>query len=277
MVTLFAVLSALSYGIADFTGGVASRRSPVSAVVAWSQAVGIAVALAAVPLLGGTKLTAESWLWGAVAGLCGAAGLSSLYRGLATGLASVVSPTAAVAGAALPVLVGVLIGERPELLTWIGIAVALPAIFLLSSEKGDHRGAVLASLRMGLVAGLGFGGFFVFLSRTPDDTGLWPLVAARSASVPALILVTLARRKPIVLKKGSLLAALGAGAMDMAANVFYLIAARSGMLITAVVITALYPAPTVLLQRIVLKERLGPKRIAGLVLALAGIALIGIG
>ena len=276
MVTLFAVLSALSYGIADFSGGIAGRRSPVSAVVAWSQAVGIVVALIAAPLLGGTQLTPSSWLWGAVAGLCGAAGLSSLYRGLATGLAAVVSPSAALSGTALPVLIGVLMGERPNMLTWIGVALALPAIVLLSVERGENKGAVMQSLRMGLVAGLGFGGFFIFLSQTPDDSGLWPLVAARAASVPALIIVTLLRRKPLALRKTSLITALGAGSMDMAANVFYLLAARAGMLITAVVITALYPAPTVLLQRIFFKEHLGPTRIIGLILALAGIALIGL-
>lgn len=276
MVTLFAVLSALSYGIADFSGGLAGRKSPVSAVVAWSQAVGIIVALIAVPIIGGTKLTAWAWLWGALAGLCGAAGLSSLYRGLATGLAAVVSPTAAVAGTALPVLAGFLLGERPGLLTWLGVALAIPAVLLLSVEHGDHKGAVMKSLKMGLIAGLGFGGFFIFIARTPDNSGIWPLVAARSASVPALIIITLIQRKPLALVKGSRLAALGAGAMDMAANVFYLLAARSGMLITAVVITALYPAPTVLLQRMVFKERLGPARIAGLILALTGVVIIGI-
>ena len=277
MVSLFAALSALTYGCADFTGGLATRKSPVSAVVAWSQAVGILVTLIAAPMLGGTRPGMEAWLWGAAAGLSGAAGLGFLYQGLATGLAAVVSPTAAVTGAALPVFFGVLIGERPDVLTWIGVGIAIPAILLLSSERGDGRGAALKSLRTGLLAGLGFGGFFILLSRTGDDTGLWPLLAARSASVPALFIVTLVQGRSLILKKGSRLATLGAGTMDMAANIFYLMAARSGMLITASVITALYPAPTVMLQRLVFKEHLGSLRVAGLVLAVAGIALIGLG
>ncbi|MCK5249766.1 MAG: EamA family transporter, partial [Spirochaetaceae bacterium] len=165
----------------------------------------------------------------------------------------------------------------PETITWIGVAIALPAILLLSMERGDGKGAVLSSLRTGLIAGFGFGGFFILLSRTGADSGIWPLVAARSASVPLLLAFSLIRRKPLTLVKGSRGAALGAGILDMVANIFYLMASRSGMLITAVVITALYPAPTVVLQRMVFKEKLGTLRIAGLVLALAGIALIGLG
>lgn len=277
MVTLFAALSALTYGCADFTGGLASRKSPVSAVVAWSQAVGILIALIAIPLLGGSPPTLDTWLWGAAAGLAGAAGLGFLYQGLSTGLAAVVSPTAALTSAALPVFFGFLLGERPGSTTWIGVALALPAVLLLSVERGDGKSEVLKSLRTGLIAGLGFGGFFILLSRTGEDSGIWPLVAARSASVPLLLIFTKIRRKSLVLEKGSRRATIGAGALDMVANVFFLLASRSGMLITASVVTALYPAPTVILQRIVFKEKLGVLRIVGLALALAGIALIGLG
>jgi len=274
---IFAAISALSYGIADFSGGLASRKSPVSAVVAWSQAVGILIALIAVPFISGPSPSLQTWLWGAAAGLSGAAGLSFLYQGLAEGRAVIVSPTAALTGAALPVLFGVLTGERPDPITWSGVAIALPAILLLSFERSDKRGAVIKSLRTGLIAGVGFSGFFILLSRTGEQSGLWPLVAARSASVPALLLATIIRRKPLILNKGSRRATLFAGTLDMLANIFYLLAFRSGMLITAVVVTAMYPAPTVILQRIVFKEKLSSLRIAGLLLALTGIALIGLG
>ncbi len=277
MVTLFAALSALTYGSADFIGGLATRRSPVTSVVAWSQAVGIPVALIAAPFIGGTVLSGGDWLWGAAAGLSGALGLGLLYQGLATGLAAVVSPAAALTGAALPVLFGVIFGERPELVAWIGIAMALPATVLLSLERGDNKGQVLRSLQMGMLAGCGFGGFFILLAQTAGDSGLWPLVAARTASVPLLFIITAARRRPLYLSRGSLILTLSAGALDMAANVFYLLAFRSGMLITAAVITALYPAPTVILQRLFIREKLGILRIIGLILAIAGIALIGLG
>jgi drug/metabolite transporter (DMT)-like permease len=272
-----AALSALSYGIADFSGGLAARKSPVSAVAAWSQAVGILIALLAVPLVGGSSPNLHTWLWGAAAGISGSAGLGFLYRGLSEGRAVIVSPTAALTGAALPVLFGVISGERPDLITWSGVAIALPAILLLSFERGEQRNAVLGSLRTGLIAGVGFSGFFILLSKTEAGSGLWPLVAARSASVPFLFLMTIIRRKPLLLNRGSRRATLSAGILDMLANIFYLMAARSGMLITAVVVTAMYPAPTVILQRIVFKENISALRIAGLLMALAGIALIGMG
>jgi drug/metabolite transporter (DMT)-like permease len=101
------------------------------------------------------------------------------------------------------VVFGYLVGERPEVLIWAGVVLALPAILLLSIERGDGRGEALKSLRMGLIAGLGFGGFFILLSQTSRDSGLWPLLAARTASVPALLLITMLRRKPLVLSKGS--------------------------------------------------------------------------
>jgi len=274
---IFAALSALSYGIADFSGGLASRKSPVSAVAAWSQAVGILISLLALPLFSGSHLSVQIWLWGAAAGLSGSAGLGFLYQGLAEGRAVIVSPAAALTGAVIPVLFGVLTGERPEPVTWAGVAVALPAILLLSYERGEQKGAVLKSLRTGLIAGLGFSGFFILLSETGQSSGIWPLIAARSASVPALFLLTIIRRKPLILNKGSRRAALSAGALDMLANIFYLLAARRGMLITAVVVTAMYPAPTVILQRVIFKEKLSALRITGLLLALAGIALIGLG
>ena len=277
MVNVFAALTALSYGAADFAGGMASRKTSVSSVVVWSQCIGILTALAVLPLIGGARISLEAWFWGMAAGISGAAGLSFIYRGLAAGLAAVVSPSAAVTGAVLPLLFGVIFGERPAPLIWGGVVLVVPAILLLSIERGDSRGRVLESMRIGVIAGLGFGGFFVLISRGGDESGLWPLVAARSAGVPLLLIVSLICKQSLVLEKGSRMAALGAGVMDMAANVFFLLSVRGGMLITASVIAALYPAPTVMLQRIVFGEKLGTARIAGLILALTGIALIGAG
>jgi len=275
MFTLFAALSAITYGCAAFSGGFASRKSPVSAVVAWSQAIGIPVAFLAAPLIGATSPSLESWIWGAAAGLSGAMGLGFLYGGLAKGFAGVVSPTSAVTGAVLPVFFGMITGERPGLLSWAGVLLALPAIFLLTWEKSELKGITQKSLKDGFLAGLGFGGFFILLAQTGESSGLWPLVAARTTSVPMLLIITLARKRSLVLEPGSWWSALGAGVLDMLANIFFLVSSRSGMLIIVAVITALYPAPTVLLHRIVLKEKLGVVRVIGLTMALAGIALIG--
>ena len=276
MANIFASLTALSYGIANFSGGVATRKSDVLAVMVWSQLVGVLVGLAVVPLVSDVMPTTEAWLWGMASGLSGGVGLMFFYQGLAAGFASIVSPVAAITGAAVPVLFGLIVGERPEPITWLGVAISIPAILLLSSRQNDSAGRVSISLRMGFLAGLGFGGFFILISRGSGESGLWPLIAARSASIPMLLTVALVRRRPLHLQKGSRAGAATAGIMDMVANLFFILATRFGILISASIIAGLHPAPTVLLQRIIFHEKLGRLRIAGVILALAGITLIGI-
>ncbi len=277
MVLFYALLSALSYGAADFLGGLSTRKNSSLTVVAWSQAMGLLTALGAIPLLGGAAVTWADILWGMAAGVSGASGVGLLFRGLATGLASVVSPVAALVGAALPVLFGLITGERPSLLTWGGVALALPAIMLLSLEGRTKSGRVFPSLRMGAAAGVAFSGFFILVSRTGESSGMWPLLAARTVTVPLFLIVSLASGKTLRPGKGTGLTIMASGFLDMFANILYLLAARSGYLILAVVLTALYPGPTVILQRIVFKEKLIPPRIGGLILAVAGAALIGAG
>jgi uncharacterized membrane protein len=277
MVIVYALLSALSFGAADFLGGLSSRRNAASATVAWSQAAGLLVVLIAAPLMGWSRVTVPDLLWGALAGISGAAGVMVLFTGLSTGLASIVSPLAAIAGAAAPVLFGLVIGERPPLLTWTGIALALPAIALLSAEPGEHPHHVHRSVQLGVISGILFGGFFILISRSGGESGMWPLVAARVTTVPLFAAFTLLRGRQLKLQPGTRRVTMVSGILDMAANVFYLLAFRTGYLILAVILSALYPAPTVLLQRAVLKERLTPARIGGLALSVAGAALIGIG
>ncbi len=277
MVVLFASLSALTYGAADFLGGFASRKNSSVTVVAWSQGIGLLIALLAVPLFGVSSVVREDLLWGIGAGIAGAIGVAFLYHGLANGLASIISPVAALTGAVLPVFYGIATGEQPPLLSWIGVALAFPAILLLSLERGGESAHRLRSFQMGFLAGVGFSGFFILIAQTGDSSGMWPLVAARTVTVPLFLITLFVRNKPLQLFEGSRRYALTGGILDMGANIFYLLASRSGLMITAVVITALYPAPTVLLQRIFLGERITPVRIGGLVLAIAGAALIGIG
>ena len=161
MVIIYALLSALSFGTADFLGGFSSRKNAATAAVAWSQAAGLLTVLIAAPLMGAPAVVPADLGWGILGGMAGAAGVLVLFHGLSTGLASIVSPVAALSGAVLPVLFGLLIGERPPLLTWAGVALSLPAILLLSWETGDRRNHVFGSVRLGLLAGLFFGGFFI--------------------------------------------------------------------------------------------------------------------
>ena len=277
MVIFYALMSAFAFGTADFLGGFSSRKNSTTTAVAWAQCAGLFTVLIAAPLTGSSSVSLTDLILGISGGISGALGVLVLFHGLSTGIASIVSPVAALSGAAFPVLFGFLTGERPPLLTWTGVALSLPAILLLSWEKGDKNDHVLKSLRLGLISGLLFGGFFICLSRTSEASGMWPLAAARFTTVPLFIIITLIRRKKIMLEKGTRRITVISGILDMAANVFYILAVRTGYLIFAVVLSALYPAPTVIMQKIFLHEKLTRLRIAGLVLSITGAALIGAG
>jgi drug/metabolite transporter (DMT)-like permease len=263
------------YGAADFCGGLATRRESILPVLVFSQLVGLVVAVVAAILLREAVPGAHDLLWGIAGGVCGAAGIGALYTAIATSPVAVASPLAAVVGAAIPVILGVASGERPSTLAWVGIAIALPAIVLLAAGRTEAHapGSVRRAAVLGTAAGLGFGLFFFAISRTSHASGLWPLVAARCTTVALVgIYAAFAGRSlrpghgfPVILL---------AGALDMGANIAFLLASRIGLLTVAAVVTSLYPGPTVVLALIVFRERMGTARIAGLVLALVGVALI---
>jgi len=275
---LLASLSALLYGIADFSGGWAARKNAVFSVMLLSQAAGLALALVAAPIVGPSAPAAADIVWGLAAGLSGAVGIAALYRGLAAHEAAIVSPLSALIGAIAPAAFGLALGESPSALGKVGALLCLPAIALLSWEgrSAGPVGRTRSSLIHGLVAGLGFGGFFIAVSRTAPGSGLWPLVAARAASLGAIaVLIALRRERPSV-ERGDRAVAILAGAADMAANVLFLLACRSGLLVLVTVVTSLYPAPTVLLSVALRGQRLTFPRAAGIAVAIAGVALIGL-
>jgi len=276
---LLAGWAALAYGVADFCGGFASRRSPVLSVLFVSQAIGALVALGLIAAMGGAPPSARDLGWGFLAGLTGCFGLFMLYWGLARSIVAIVSPASAVVGAVLPVAFGLALGERPPLPAVLGCALCLPAILLLSWEgRGEPhgKGAARAALGYGVLAGLSFGGFFIALSRTGPGAGPWPLVAARVASISAFGAAMLVSRQRLRIEPGDRILALVAGAADMGANFLFMLASHAGMLSLAAVIASLFPAPTVLLALVFLRQRVPPARLAGLALALAGVALISL-
>lgn len=278
MPVLFAIISALSYGSADFVGGFVTKKTSVFSVLVFSQLAGSAVIMAAVFFLPAEAVHVRDLLWGAAAGLAGAFGLSALYFGLASTIMAVVSPVAAVFGSIFPVLFGLLIGERPPLTAWLGIALAIPAVVLLTAggNAGGGRMKTRRAVLFGLISGLGFGMFFIALSRTGEGSGLWPLLAARVASIVTVLSFILLSRRKLAVGRDSLAPVLASGALDMIANIAYLLAVRGSLLIITTVIVSLYPAPTVLLARFVLKEKLNALKTAGIACAVAGVALLGL-
>ena len=193
---------------------------------------------------------------------------------------SVVAPVTAVGAAALPVLWGLAAGERPSAIALGGVAVALVAVVFVSRIEGDEAAAAGGAivLVMAAVAGLGFGGVFIFLAEAGEDAGLWPLLVMRITSVSVLGLGALATRRAMA--PGGAAAwriVLATGALDMTANVLYVFATRTGLLSLVAVLSSLYPAATVVLARVVLAERLGRMQTMGLGLAGAGVVLIATG
>lgn len=277
MVVVLALSSALVYGAADFCGGLASRRAGALAVVALSQAVGLGALLLLLPVLGGAPTAADLW-WGAAAGVAGAVGLAVFYRALADGVMSVVAPVTAVCAAAVPVLLGLGLGERLTTTGLVGVGLALVAVPLVAAEGGlpTLRTARQAGLVPALVAGAAFGLFFVLLDQPSSASGLWPLVGARLASLALVTVLALASRSALTLPRRVLPLTAVAGVLDMAANALFLLAAREGLLAVAGVLASLYPVSTVLLAQAVLRERLGGVQVGGLLTAVAAVALIAL-
>ena len=290
MAYLFAIASAALYGAADFLGGMASRRASTMAVVVWSQAAGLVMLLLVLPLLPDASPSRSDWFWGAVAGIAGSIGVGLLYRALAIGTMAVVAPTTAVCAVVIPVMAGLLAGERLTAQTIAGIGLAVVAIVLVSRATPVGRtlsgspGApdtarpteprVPRGVGIAFLSGVAIGFFFLALARTAPAAGMWPLVASRAISLVLFGGLGLAAAQPMMMASPVARIAIGGGVVDMAANALYLAATRYGALSIVVTLASLYPASTVILARVVLGERLSRWQIAGVVCALGAIVLI---
>lgn len=283
MVYLLALGSALLYGAADFTGGLTSRRAGAIPVVVLSQFSGMLLLALLLPLLPSAAPSRNDLLWGAAAGLTGGVGVALLYRALAIGTMAVVAPTTAVCAVAIPVLVAVVLGERPAPLAVVGIVLGIVSIILVSqqqtasgSEKGhgSHRGRLPPGVPTAFASGVAIGFFYLSLARSRPEAGMWPLLMARVVSVLLFATIAIATRASFRMTRGVLALVFTAGAIDMLANALYLLASRQGQLSVVVTLSSLYPASTVLLARIILRERLSTWQVTGVVCALAAVMLI---
>jgi drug/metabolite transporter (DMT)-like permease len=275
---VLSLIAALSYGVGDFVGGLAARRTAVLSVLLLSYPVGCLGLLAIAPFVGG-ELTLRAVLVGTAAGLVSGLAIIWFYAALATGPMSVVSPLTSLLVAGLPLGVGILWGERPGPLALVGAGLAVVAVVLVSRQENtavDEAAPVRFTPKVAWLtagAGVAFAVYFVLLDKVGANTGLWPLVMSRaSATVLVVVAALVAKRRPPV--GVPLRLAIAAAALDMVANTAFLYALHSGMLSIVSVLTSLYPAGTVLLARLVLKERTGRVQQIGLVLAVAAFALI---
>lgn len=269
-----ALLSSVLWGGADYLGGVLSRTRAAIQVVLLSQALALVVVWLAV-LVTSSSVGGTSVRWGLLAGVAGGTALICFYAALASGTMGVVAPISAL-GLVVPVLAGLLSGERPSGLQLTGIVVAVLGV-LLASGPELSGGASARPLLLAATAGLGFGLTLLFLAQT-DDT-LPTLAMMRIASVGLLLLVVLLLRRTSGLRPGRAeLPALGfVGLADLGANGLYAVAATSGLLSVVAVLSSLYPAVTVLLAWRLEGERLRRVQVAGVVAALAGVVLLAAG
>ena len=276
MGALLGGLASLFWGVGDFLGGEGAKRAPAPSVVLWAGVFSFPVVTLVAISVGGTFSTIDMAL-GVAAGCGGAVGLVFLFAGLGRGQAAAVAPASGAWTAIVPVVIALLIGERPSALAWIGVAVAIPAI-ILSSWVADPGDVPNGGLWYGVLAGIGFGTYTIVISLTGEDSGLLPLIPARAATMVVVGLVAiLGLWKVTGFATVPTAIVISSGLFDVAANITLLLGLRLGSLALVSVSASLFPAVTVLLARIVNHEHLRVRQIVGLVLTLVAIAAIAMG
>ncbi|MFF0493416.1 EamA family transporter [Nocardia sp. NPDC004068] len=273
---LLALLAAVGYGVSDFVGGVAARRVAALRIVIVSYPLSVLLMLAIAPLVP-ARMDVVTLAWGAAAGVASGLAVWWFYAALASGPMSVVSPLTAVLVAGVPVVIGLLSGERADLAAYVGIGCAVVAVALVSKESPDEERDLRFDARVALLtlgSGLAFGLAFVFLHESSGPAGLWPLVSSRATATVVVWVAALATGDFRAPSGRPLRLAAYVSVLDVIANVAMLYAFHGSLLSLVSVIGSLYPAATVLLAMVLLGERVGPLQRVGMALALGSVALI---
>ncbi|MFT7474762.1 MAG: putative membrane protein [Verrucomicrobiales bacterium] len=289
---LLATLSGLSYGAGDFSGALATKRNNAALVTLIVQVISFAALGVLLLFTFDGAITTADLAWGALAGLGATVGLTTFYRALAEGPMSTAASVTALIGSLLPVSAGLLLGEVPNNPTLVGIALAIPSAIIVSiggleahslartlnpRARAAARAQIAATRRLSIVAGLGFGVFFVALAQASPDAGLFPLVGARAASIVVLAAILTFQKTWNRVDRADYAPIGVAGLLDCAANSFYLLALAGGSVTWVAAVVSLYPAATVILARIFLKEHLSRVQIVGLVMASSSLVFVGLG
>lgn len=272
----FGLLAAFSWGAGDFNGGLATRRMVVVGVVTVAHALGLLLLLMCAVLAREPLPPANDLVWGALAGLVGLVGLASLYRAFAVGRMGLAAPIASVLSSIVPVLFSIALHGLPGGLQIAGFGLGIASVGLVSySREGKQE---TKGLGLAVTAGVSFGLFFILLDQIQPGAVYWPLVAARAASLTAMLVIAFFRRITVVPGTSRLwIIILLAGALDVFGNVFFVQSTHAGRLDITAVVSSLYPAFTIVLARVLLKEHLSRLQVAGIAAALTSIALIAAG
>jgi len=270
---LYGLVSATAWGAADFIGGLVSKRTSPIRVLFLAEIAGFIPFMLLAIVLREPIPPASDLLTGAFASLVGLAGLIFLYRALAEGQMTIAAPVSALFAAVIPVIFGSLTLGLPSTATMIGFGLAFLAVWLISQTDSTNWRFSLSDLRLPLISGFFFGFYFIILHRATLNAFFWPLTAARFAGFVALGLLALVTRQPAMPPRETWALCILNGIIDIAGNGFYVLSAQTGRIDVAAVLGALYPAGTVLLAWLILKERISAIQTMGIVLVFIAIVL----
>ena len=270
---IYGIFAAFSWGAADFIGGIAAKRTAAYRVLYLAEIASLVPFLVIAILIHEPFPPIVDMAWGALASLIGLAGLTILYRALADGKMSVTAPVSALLAALVPVIAGLFMLGIPALATILGFGLALGAVWLISQSDSANWRVTLSDLRLPLFAGIFFGFYFVLINNATQHAFFWPLVSARFAGFAAFGLYALFTRQPALPPRDLWSYSALNGIIDIAGNAFFVLAARGGRMDVAAVLGALYPASTVFLAWVFLKEKISRIQALGIALAFAAIIL----
>jgi drug/metabolite transporter (DMT)-like permease len=277
---LLGLASALTWGAGDFTGGLAARRVGAYRSVFYAEVIGVIFLFIVIGLTGEDLPGTRTMIFAVLAGMLGTVGLMLLYHAMAIGMMSIAAPVSALLAAALPVAVGIFAEGLPDFLTILGFGFALLAVWMISQSEGGVKDILshLSDLKLPLIAGIGFGFYFVLMHEATGDGGavIWPMVFSRLGGMTLITTYLLVTRSNLKIELGALPIISVNGILDLGGNFFFILAGQAGRLDVASVLSSLFPGATVMLAWIFLKERLNRNQWIGVAAALVAIILMTI-
>ena len=276
---IFGLASALSWGAGDFTGGLAARKVGAFRSVFYAEVIGIVLLFIIVGATGEPMLSSRSAIFALIAGALGTIGLMLLYHAMATGVMSIAAPVSALLAAMLPVVVGMFTEGLPDFLTLIGFGFALFAVWMVSQSEGGVKDILshLSDLKLPLLAGIGFGLYFVLMHEATNSGGaFWPMIFSRTGGITLITTYLLITRTEWKIELSSLPIIAVNGVLDLGGNFFFILASQAGRLDVASVLSSLFPGATVVLAWVFLKERLNRNQWIGIAAALIAIVFMTI-
>lgn len=276
---LFGLLSALTWGAGDFTGGLAARKVGAYRSVFYAEVVGVIFLFTVLAFISEPFPEPRAQIFALLAGIFGTLGLMMLYHAMTLGLMSIAAPVSALLAAVMPVLFGIFTEGVPDIFTLIGFGFALLAVWLVSQSEGGMKDILshLADLKLPLLAGIGFGFYFVLMHQATRDGGaIWHMVFSRTGGMALIVTYLLVTRSSWRIEFSALPIISLNGILDLGGNFFFILAGQAGRLDVASVLSSLFPGATVLLAWIFLKERLNRKQWIGVACALTAIVLMTI-